>query len=317
MRAHRTVSLVAAALLLAGCMGGGGGAGDGGAPGTDDGPAKLSPPWWNVGESWTITFKGADGKARTTTLVNFANNSFDDPSHFWLGVSNRDEALRHVFFDDNPFLGRIHWVILAPHEKGMHSSMYEWPLGEGSRWTSPILLGKEDISVEAAPAADGRVLVEGEARADGARFEYDYDPQTRWFRHMLITEADGSPYLDATVTDHKLSGAKGTFHFLRGRDYLDATGGTTGKEEPFTVADEGASSIAFLLDIQTTGPSALEFIDPTGAVIHRETLALGGTADKVVEIPKTPNPGSWKLRYVGSVTGEIKVRGVIEYKTTL
>jgi hypothetical protein len=312
-----TAFLVAAAFLLAGCMGNGNGADNNGTPGPDQGSVKLSPPWWNIGESWTVTFKGADGKARTTTLVNFANNTFNDPNHFWLGVTDRNEALSHVFFDDNPFLGRIHWVILAPHEKGMHSAMYEWPLGEGTRWTSPILLGKEDLSVEATAAPDGRILVEGEARADGACFAYDYDPALRWFRHMAITEADGGSYLDATVTDHKLSGAKGTYYFLRGRDYLDASGGSTGKEEPFTVAEEGATSIAFLLDIQTTGPSALEFIDPTGAVIHRETLALGGTADKVVEISKTPNPGSWKLRYVGSVTGTIKVRGVIEYKATL
>ena len=316
MRAS-TAILVAAALLLTGC------AGDAPGPAEEDGEdggtgaAKLSPPWWNVGESWTISFKDAGGRARTTTLVNFANNTFNDPNHFWLGVSDRNEALRHVFFDDNPFLGRIHWVVLAPHEKGMHASMYEWPLGEGSRWTSPLLLGKRDVSLEASAGPGGRILVQGEARADGSRFAYDYDPQTRWFRTLSITQADGSPYLDATVTDHKPSGAKGTYHFLRGRDYLDATGGATGKEEPFTVPEEGATSIAFLLDIQTAGPSALEFIDPTGAVVHRETLALGGTADKVVEITKTPNPGAWKLRYVGSVTGTIKVRGILEYKATL
>ena len=310
--------LVAAALLLAGCMGSSGpGAGSGNEGNGDAAPTAHQAPWWNVGESWTVSFKRADGQARTTTLVNFANNTFGDPDHFWLGVADRQEALRHVFFDDNPFLGRIHWILLAPHEKGMHSSMYSWPLGEDGRWTSPLLLGKEDLSVEVTGVENGRVLIEGEARKDGSRFEYDYDPQTRWFRHLVVTEADGSTYLDATVTDHKPSGAKGTFYFLRGRDYLDSAGGSTGKEEPFTVSEEGATSIAFLLDIQTAGPSTLEFIDPTGAVVHREALALGGTADKVVEITKKPTPGSWKLRYLGTVTGTVKVRGVIEYKATL
>jgi hypothetical protein len=311
----RTAALALAALvLLSGCLGDGGGR-----PADDPVPAgdlRLEAPWWAVGESWTVTFRKAGGESRTVTLVNFANNTFGDPEHFWLGVTDREQALSHVFFDDNPFLGRIHWVLLAPHEKGMHSAMYQWPLEDGKRWTSPLLLGKEELSVQAR-VEEGRFVVEGEALKDGARFEYDYDPALRWFRHLTITEEDGSLHLDATVTDHRESGAKGTYYFLRGRDYLDSAGGTTGKEETFTVKEEGATSVAFLLDVQTSGPSALEFIDPNGAVVHRETLALGGTADKVVEISKHPAAGTWKLRYVGNVQGMVKVRGVIEYKATL
>lgn len=308
------VPALALVVLLPGCFGDDGGP-SGGDPVPVETPALLAP-WWSLGESWSLTFRQGDGGARTTTLVSFANNTFGDPDHFWLGVTDRQEALDHVFFDNNPFLGRIHWILLAPHEKGMHSAMYQWPLEDGKRWTSPILLGKEDVSLQVREE-DGRFLVEGEAQKDGARFEYDYDPETRWFRHLEITEEDGSLFLEATVTTHRDGGAKGAYYFLRGRDYLDSAGGTTGKEETFTVKEEGASSIAFLLDVQTSGPSALEFVDPAGAVVHRETLALGGTADKVVEIAKKPAPGTWKLRYVGNVQGVVKVRGVIEYKATL
>ena len=311
--------LVVVTLLLPGCTDGNGGRdgnGDGDGNGGPPAPVRLEAPWWNLGESWTIALKRADGSSGTTTLVNFANNTFGDPDHFWLGVRDRDEALRHVFFDDNPFLGRIHWVLLAPHEKGMHSAMYAWPLEEGKRWTSPILLGKEDLSLEAR-VEDGRLLVEGEARKDGARFAYDHDPDTRWFRHLRIVEEDGRTYLDATVTAHQDAGAKGTYWFLRGRDYLDSKGGATGREETFTVKEEGATSIAFRLDVTASGPSAIEFVDPSGAVVHREPLALGGTVGKVVEVDEKPAPGTWKLRYVGTVTGDVRVRGIIEYKGTL
>lgn len=306
---------LALAFLLPGCFDGDDGPGTD--PGTQDAtPAALEAPWWNVGESWTITFESAGRASRTTTLVNFANDTFGDPPHFWLGVSDRKEALDHVFYDSNPFLGRIHWELLAPHEKGMHAAMYEWPLEAGDRWTSPLLLGKEDVALEAFAAENGRVPIRGEARKDGATFSYDYDPRTRWFRDLVIQNADGSNHLKATVKEHK-EGAKGTYWFLRGRDYLDSKGGTTGVEEAFTVKDEGATSIAFLLDVTTTGPAALEFVDPKGEVVHREAVPLGGAADKVVEVPKAPAPGTWKLRYVGSVAGEVKVRGVIEYKATL
>lgn len=299
--------------LLAGC-----------ATPTDDEPptptnsAAVDAPWWTIGESWTIKFQQAGAPTRTTKLVNFANNSFNDPAHFWLGVSDRKEALDHVFFDNNPFLGRIHWEILAPHEKGMHSTMYAFPLSnDGGWWTSSILFGRQDIFVESTRRADGTFAVEGEARADGSKFSYDYDPGLEWFRHLTIRDSGGALALDAEVIDHKASGEKGTYYFLRGRDYLDAHGGTTGTSEPFTVKEEGATSIAFLLDVTTSGPAAIEFVDPSGAVVHRETLALGGTADKVVEVEKHPAAGSWALRYVGNVQGTILVRGIIEYKATL
>lgn len=310
----RLVAGLLIALLLAGCSSPGGGDDPTPTPTTD---ARVHAPWWALGESWTIRFEQAGNPSRTTTLVNFANNSFNDPAHFWLGVSDRSEALDHVFFDNNPFLGRIHWEILAPHEKGMHSTMYEFPLEGGEGWTSPLLFGREDLLVESTRRADGTFAIEGVARADGAAFSYDYDPGLEWFKHLTIREANGAVALDAEVVAHKATGERGTFYFLRGRDYVDADGGTTGEAEPFLVQEEGATSIAFLLDVTTSGPSAIEFVDPSGKTVHRETLALGGTADKIVEVPGHPTPGAWSLRYVGNVQGTILVRGILEYKATL
>lgn len=278
---------------------------------------SLPAPWWELGESWTMEIEQPGRPTRTTTLVNFANDTFGDPAHFWLGVRDRNEALSHVFFDDDPFLGRIHWELLAPHEKGMHAAMYDWPLEDGRSWTSPLLLGKEDLVVTARARPDGTFAITGEARADGASFEYDHDPATRWFRHLTIREADGSLRLRADVIAHG-TGEQGTFWFLRGRDYLDSKGGRTGEEQTFTVKEEGATSIAFLLDVRAAGPlAAIEFVDPSGAVFHRETLPLGATSDKIVEVTKAPPPGSWKLRFVGEVTGEIRVRGIVEYSARL
>lgn len=303
------------ALLATGCLGGGTDPGDDG--GTPPPPATLQAPWWSIGDAWVVAFEQAGQPARSTTLVNFANNTFNDPPHFWLGVRDRGEALDHVFFENNPFLGRIHWEMLAPHEKGMHSAMYAWPLEDGHRWTSPILFGKEDLALEATRRDDGTFAVAGEARKDGADFAYDYDPATRWFRALTITEPDGSARLRATVEEHR-GGEKGTFYFLRGRDYHASDGGATGEEEKFTVKEEGATSIAFLLDVQAQGPvAAIEFVDPAGQVFHRETLPLGQTADKVVEVSKKPPAGEWRLRYVGAVGGTILVRGVIEYKASI
>lgn len=273
-------------------------------------------PWWNVGETWTIRFTRGGEPTRTTTLVNFANNTFNDPPHFWLGVSNRQEALDHVFFESNMFLGRIHWLYLAPHEKGRHSDMYSWPLTDGKEFAAHAF--DRDWRVTAARNADGTFDIAG-ASPDGSHVEYTYDPDIRWFGHLEVTDHNDALVVEADVVEHDASGARGTYYFLRGRDYIDSRGGSSGQEEAFEVADEGATSIAFLMDDVRTGlAAAFEFVAPDGDVYHRETLAPGSTInDKVVEVPRPPTPGTWKIRYVGNVEGTILVRGIIEYKATI
>lgn len=278
-------------------------------------PASVDAPWWNIGESWTIRYTRGGEPARVTTLAVFANNTLGDPSHFWLGTANRQEALDHVFFDDNMFLGRIHWGYLAPHENGRHSDMYSWPLTHGKEFAAHAF--DRDWSVTATQRIDGTFDIRGSS-PDGSRIEYGYDPQLRWFDTLVVKDHNAETVIAAEVTDHRESGAKGTFYFLRGRDYLDSDGGNAGDEEAFTVVDEGATSIAFLLDdIQTNLAANIEFVNPAGEVYHRETIRAGETRDKVVEVPRAPAPGEWKIRYLGSVQGTILVRGIIEYKATL
>lgn len=308
------VTLALAALLLAGALAGCTGGGGDKAP-TVAAPAEPTAlaPWWQVGEGWTIAFEREGQRDRVTTLVMFANNTFGDPPHFWLGVPDRDEAMSHVFFDDNIFLGRIHWEYLAPHERGRHSDMYSWPLTDGKVFDAHAF-DRDWSNVVATARADGGFDIEGDSDL-GARISYDYDPETRWFSRLEVVDEDGNVELTAGVTGHA-TGNHGTFYFLRGRDFLDADGGTTGQEEPFEVGEKVAS-IAFLLDV-TAGPgSRVEFLAPDGTVFHSENLLTGGTSDKIVEIPREPPQGAWKLRYIGSVTGEIKVRGILEYKATI
>jgi len=308
-------TLLVVVTLTAGCFGGTNG---------DDPPdtrvdvASAEAPWWQLGESWTIRFSENGASPRTTTLVNFGNNTFGDPEHFWLGITDRAESLEHVFFEVNPFLGRIHWIILAPHEHGMHATMYSWPLKAGQQWNG-ALLGRDWTQLTTSAEEDGTFTIRGHSPATGETISYDYDPQTHWFNELHIADASGAPVLDATVTAHA-TGATGTYHFLRGRDYFDTSDGLNANERaPFSVRDEGATSIAFRVDVEVTGlPAQLEFVDPSGRVVHREQLATGRTDGQIFEILEAPAPGEWTLRNVGGrVNGDIQVRGVIEYQATL
>lgn len=320
MARRRVLLLLVVPLLLAGCAGAPAvekRTPTGGYPDETDGgdAARAEAPWWNVGERWTIRFHRGDDAPRTTELVMFANNTFGDPPHFWLGTANRAEALDHVFHDSNMFLGRIHWEYLAPHEKGRHSDMYAWPLVDGKRFAAHAF--ERDWQVQATARDDGSFAIAGRS-PDGSTIAYDYDPDTRWFRNLQVSDHNGENVVTAQVVAHQPDGATGTYWFLRGRDYLDSDGGNAGTEETFEVKDEGATSIAFLLDgIRTDTAAAIEFVDPKGEVYHREALRVGETRDVIQEVPKPPTPGEWKIRYVGSVHGTILVRGIIEYTATI
>lgn len=278
-------------------------------------PVRTFAPWWNIGESWTVTYQVGEQPERSVTLVNFANDTFGDPEHFWLGVADRDIALENALFRSVPFLGRIHWDALAPHEHGRHSVMYSWPLEDGATWSGGVF-GEEWHELRATLREDGGFDIRG-VGLDGATIRYDYDPETRWFRTLALTAGDGSNILRADVVAHALEGASGAHHFLRPRDYLDHAGGAPGDEVTFTVAEEGATSIVFHVDGEATGPAALLFLDPEGMPAHHVAVPAGGPHQETVEVEGSPTPGEWTLQYVGTFSGDVIVRGIVEYKATL
>lgn len=262
-----------------------------------------------------MRFKQADEPERTVTLVNFMNNSPSDPEHFWLGVSERDLALENALDRTIPFLGRIHWEMLAPHERGMHSIMYVWPLEDGRTWGGNVF-GHEWHQLSATARPDGAFDIRGVGEGS-ARITYDYVPSMRWFSTLRIVDGDGSTRFAADVIDHADGGATGTFHFLRGRPYLESGGGSLGSEVNFEVRDEGLTSLVLRFDVQSAGPGAIVVHDPSGEIVHREAVLPGAGYRAQVELDGVPAPGDWTLRYLGDFSGSVTAHGIIEYNATL
>lgn len=297
--------------------------GDGGSSG-----AEVQAPWWPVGAWWEIEMKRGQEAVQRFRLVNFWNDSAS--SHFWLGVQDRDgcatkcgfggSALDHALHDNNPLLGRIHWGLLTPHEKGIHANgMYAFPAKVGDEREGALAFGREwKVLVKAGERA-GTLLFEGQA-PDGAKMRYDYDPAKMWFTFLEIKAPDGSVELRVEVKDHGL-GQKGTYWFLRGRDYKLLTNvGTNGtREEPFQTKEEEIPLKTLALEIrgQATGPMQIQIRDTQNMVRHEENL-LTSPAHTVKEIPN-PTVGTWKIVLTGGGTfhGTIEVVGILEYGKTL
>ncbi len=305
--------VLVASAALAGCAGGpaGSGGSGGSTPASTTVPAAEAP-WWTVGEWWDLDLSRAGAAAKSYRLVNMWNDS--SSAHFWLGLRDRALAVDHALFDTNPFLGRIHWNILAPHEKGMHAVMYDFPLSEGDAWSGDLLEGSWEFRATADGARPGALRVSGRG-SDGSSIAFDYDPGVRWFTSLEIRDARGASALKAIVRDHG-TGEKGTFWFERGRDYYAGPEIRSGThEEPFTVDDDGLESLALTYKLRSSSPLELQVVDPSGTVRHREPVSpLGGNdVRRQTEIPD-PVRGNWKIRFVttGAIDGEIVIAGLLE-----
>lgn len=276
--------------------------------------AALKAPWWEVGEWWDIDVAREGGAPERFRLVNFWNDSAS--SHFWLGVADRAQALDMALHDDNPLLGRIHWGILTPHEKGIHAhGLYNFPVEVGEEFGGLAFGGEWAITAKAGGQA-GQTLFSGRS-TKGLTIEYDYLEANRWFSFIEI-EDGGAPVLRIDVRDHG-TGAKGAYWFLRGRDYHFSEDPAGTSEEPFEVKDEGTPHRSLALEIKgaATGLLRIDVLDPDGQIKHSETLA-GGQVAKIVEVP-SPKVGTWTIRYAGTgaLDGSVEAVGILEYTRTL
>ena len=307
----RAIPLLLALVLLAtGCLGGG----DEG----DDAPqaARLGDaPWWEVGEYWLVTIQRADGSTEDFKLVNFWNDS--DSHHFWLGTPDRAQALDMALHDDMPLLGRIHWNILTPHERGIHAhGLYTFPVSVGEQFGG--LAFDRDWSIDVKNGTKpGQLLFEG-ASGDRASMRYDFDLANNWFSSIEVKDRQGNTEVRLDVKEHG-TGAPGAHWFLRGRDYYEAEDPSGTHDDAFDVDEEDVAHKSLAIEVKgrVSGPLRIDFVDPSGVSRHSETLT-GGDVARIVEIP-TPAVGAWTARYVGTGTleGTVEAVGILEYTRTL
>lgn len=306
---------LALSLLLAGCTGTPPDDGDGHDDDHATPPAGpgIPAPWWDPGEWWTLVLSRDGGPPATYRMAHYLNDSAT--RHFWLGVPDRAQALDHALFDTNPFLGRMHWEILAPHETGQHADMYNFPMEAGERWQGFLLGG--DWSFTSRVDDEGRLWVDATG-STGHHLTYDYDEENRWFSTLTRTDETGVKVLEARITDHGF-GATGTYWFLRGRDfYRGPETGSGTHDETFSV-DEEVDKLAIHIDVTTSGTARLDILDPSGQTVEEVTLATGGSTTKTVEIPDPIPQGTWTARYVltGTLEGEVFSIGLLESSGTL
>lgn len=301
----------------------------------DDGGGEQAPPksgeflapWWPVGSWWDVDFQRGTESPQSVHLVHFWNDSATN--HFWLGVTDRDggcpgsgcgfggSALDHALHDNNPLLGRIHWGLLTPHEKGIHANgMYSFPLRFNESFGG-IMFGHTWGVIAQPGLRAGTAVLTGTA-TDGARIRYDYDAASMWFTYIDLKNSNGENELRVDVKSHGRN-EHGVFYFLRGIDYYLGPTATGTHDEHFEVAQETPALQSLALEIKgrATGPLRIEVKNPSGGVEHEETL-IQDPVHSVKEIDP-PTAGRWTISYIGTgnFEGTIEVVGLQQYTQTI
>lgn len=308
------------------------------------GPDTSADPW-TAGDWWSYRLT-LDGVAHTTTLVYYEDIDFDGAGraqHYLVGTSSAEEALDHALFSVNPMLGRIHRTLYSPHESGLHADMFNFPLCQGSAWTTGFYDTTFDLVArpEALPLPGGRsdalgFTIQGTS-PDGSTLTHTYSPAAKWFTRIDLDRADGLR-VDMELLDFG-SGKSGLYHFLRAQKDETLDVGAIGQSPAIVGREDGGegpyTSLGVWVEAQRQGSGKVEILlkDPAGAVracIGFAGQGLGGglrpgcTAGGLLKTQVPYQAGDWTvsvekslLDSATSVSGQMRIVSIYDRSGTV
>lgn len=328
--------LLFVAAALAGCTDGGGGDGT-----TEtDVPFVADIPRWDVGDSWTYTVQTSEFPQTSAKMVVYD----DDGDRYWVGVTDREQALVHALFNVNPQLGRIQKGNLAVYEKGEPRAMYRFPIHDGDTWTTDLFVSIHGGTLTAKATHSDAVATpfgtfEGfdivATNGAGFRVEYDFVPQLKWFTKLVVHDSDGTLLHDLRVTESGTAPEGTKAWFVRGTDLQDPgdqvftgadCGGLQGCSRPVLV--DGASEkggkygpftvVAYNVQVHNPGgqTASVTITDGAGDTVYSDGGLLQSPQGEF-EFRTTRDfaPGQWQVqvRASGQTTITVRLAGAWEY----
>jgi len=296
--------------------------------GSEEGQRSVRLPVWALGDYWYYAFDTPEIDPTMARIVVATANE----SQYQLGIDNRLDAQRHAVLNYNPMLGRITCAQLAVFEKGVPQNVLTFPLVKGRMWNF-TLLGREGwvakvVSVDSLniPGEGKDLWVTIEARSDaGDLLKYIYDNNAKWFRSMVLTNANGTEELKMTMVSHG-TGYKGDAYFVRGVDlYSKEASSSSGSPEVDlyeSFIDRGHPTWGpfdsliyyYRVEIGTRSNGLLAFKDHSTTTVMRKTFDPGTSEDGLGSIPSSGGEVGVTVVLQGDCHLVVIVAGGIEYK---
>jgi len=278
---------------------------------------EIPLPIWEKGYYWGYSVKTAGRELSTTMVVSIDDDDYD----YYVSSSSVDDAKMHSVLNHNPALGRVEMTNLAIYENGETQLLYDFPLKDGKAWTFS-LYGKEQFNAVVLDLEDNRANIIATS-TDGAKIEYDYDGNYKWFTSFVFTENTGEVILEMKLATRGIN-YSGNTYFCRGGDLYDEE--FSGPDLSFydtVYLNEGHERygnwnyIVYYIEseIGSSENSGGEMIlkDHEGSDIFLKTFSPGTTSSEAGTV--IGESGNWTLEISLSGDADVRLRiaGAIEY----
>jgi len=210
-----------------------------------------------------------------------------------------------------------------------------FPLGRGKSWAF-TLLGRERweakvISVDRITLPDGgkAVMATIEARTvDGDLFRYTYDTSSEWFRHMTITDKNGTEELKMTLVSYGM-GYSGDVYFVRGVDLYSKQSTSSSGSPELDIYDSFIDTghptwgpfdsliYFYTVEIGARSNGLLTFKDHSTTTVMRKTFDPGTTENGLGSMPSSGGEVGVTIVLQGDCHLVVMVAGGIEYQWSI
>ena len=175
---------------------------------------ELLLPEWKKGYYWEYAVKTAGRELSTTMVVSIDDDEYD----YYVSSSTVNDAKMHAVLNHNPALGRVEKENLAVYENGETQTLFDFPLSDGKAWIFS-LYGKEQFNAVVQDLVNNKATIVATS-TDGAKIEYDYDEDYKWFTSFVYTENTGEIILEMNLASRGID-YSGNTYFCRGGDLYD------------------------------------------------------------------------------------------------
>ncbi|MEK6976426.1 MAG: hypothetical protein AABY18_08815 [Candidatus Thermoplasmatota archaeon] len=292
------LTLLATAVLVAGCSGGAGNGDAAPESGSDDVlDGGLTLPTWAVRDWWQYGIEaGAGEESPPTTYVVTADAGAD-----WFIDTDSEERAFQDARDDISRLGPQRKSDLAGSQGDDRVEFFRWPLRAGANWTTRWDHQPVDIAVA---SVDGSRATLTARNATQVVYTYTYDADVRWFRQLDRHGPDGGVAFSLMLLDH---GVNWTGTAVRWELETLATDGTAGNAGPGALqiipglsVSAGTTDLwlaygipcsqgAFSVTLRSDADPGQGGYDVTGQ-------CAGSIAFSEVAV-QSPSPGTWTLTF--------------------
>jgi hypothetical protein len=282
---------------------------------TDENSTPIASPIWVKGDFWEYSIRTPGLEISTTMVVSIDNDDTD----YYIGTGSLEDAKRHAVLNYNPAIGRVQMSNFAIYEKNIPQLLLDFPLEKDKGWTFG-LYGKEQFNTIVTEVQENRAHMVATS-SDGARIDYTFDKEARWFSNFTFTDSNGETILEMKLANYG-KGFTGNSYFCRGGDLYDEkfTGPEVSVYDTIYI-NEGHDRygdwdyiIYFLnANIGSSGSGEIVLRDHLETDILVETLSPGTNMDEMGTVGGSSGNWTFEISLSGNAEVRMRIAGAIQY----